>query len=313
MKKILIVGSSNIDFVLRVVDMPRKGETIHTKSFHQIPGGKGANQACACGKLGGNCVFLSAVGQDGLGSAVLESLQKAGVDVSRVLHDEVAPTGMAIISVNDEGENCIMLVPGANAVCTSDYFGRHRDAVDAADIVVAQLETPAEDIYTLLETAKRAGKVTMLNPAPAPDSIPDFVLDGLDFLTPNETELERLSGMSTGTFEEISAAANSLLTRGVRNILVTVGSRGALLCNNDGAQIYPAFKSNPVDTTAAGDTFNAALAVALAEGEPLGSAIEFANAAASISITRKGAQTSIPLRAEVDTFLAAMRGRQTSL
>lgn len=309
MKKILIVGSSNIDFVLRVVDMPRKGETIHTKSFHQIPGGKGANQACACGKLGGDCVFLSAVGQDGLGSAVLESLCKAGVDVSRVLHDEAAPTGMAIISVNDEGENCIMLVPGANAVCTSDYFSKHQDAVDAADIVVAQLETPAEDVYTLLETAKRAGKVTMLNPAPAPDSIPDLVLDGLDFFTPNETELERLTGMKTGTFEEISAAASSLLARGARNILVTVGSRGALLCNKDGTQIYPAFKSDPVDTTAAGDTFNAGLAVALAEGKALGSAIEFANAAASISITRKGAQTSIPLRAEVDAFLVTMRGR----
>lgn len=309
MKKILIVGSSNIDFVLRVADMPRKGETIHTKSFHQIPGGKGANQACACGKLGGDCVFLSAVGQDGLGSAVLESLRKAGVDVSRVLHDEAATTGMAIISVNDEGENCIMLVPGANAVCTSGYFNRHRDAVDAADIVVAQLETPAEDIYTLLDAAKRTGKVTMLNPAPAPDSIPDFVLDGLDFLTPNETELERLTGMKTGTFEEISAAADSLLARGTRNILVTVGSRGALLCNKDGTQIYPAFKSDPVDTTAAGDTFNAGLAVALAEGKPLESAIEFANAAASISITRKGAQTSIPLRAEVDTFLVTMRGR----
>lgn len=304
MKKILVAGSSNIDFVLRVAEMPKKGETIHTRSFNKIPGGKGANQACAVGKLGGDCVFLSAVGRDGLGDVVIDSLRGAKVDVSRVLYRDDVPTGMAIIAVNDGGENSIMLVPGANAICDTAYFESHRDALAAAQIVVAQLETPGEDIYRLLGEAKRAGKITVLNPAPAPDSLPDALLDGLDYLTPNETELEKITGMRAGTVEEITEAARSLNKRGVRNVLVTVGARGALLCSGGQAELFPAFSvEQVVDTTAAGDTFNAGFAVALAEDRPVREAIRFANAASAISITRKGAQTSIPLRAEVEDFL----------
>jgi ribokinase len=298
-----VAGSSNVDFVVRVAEMPRKGETILTKTFDKIPGGKGANQACACGKLGGNCVFLSVVGRDGLGDIVVESLREANVDVGQVLYQEAAPTGMAIIAVNDDGENSIMLVPGANALCDTAYFEAKKACVGAAHIVLTQLETPPEDIYRLLETAKKAGKTTLLDPAPAPGSIPDTVLSGLDFLTPNETELEKITGKKAGEIGEIGEAAQTLLKKGVRNVIVTIGPRGALLCNEEGIERFPAFEAERVDTTAAGDTFSAGLAVALAEGKTTREAIEFASAAAAISITRKGAQTSIPSREEVTRMI----------
>lgn len=304
-KKILVIGSSNIDFVLQIDEMPRKGETIQTKAFNKIPGGKGANQACACGRLGGECTFLSAVGCDGLGDLILDSLKGANVNVEHVLHKETRPTGMAIIAVNKDGDNSIMIVPGANADCDMAYFEANYDCINEANVVIAQLETPAEDVYQLLEAAKSAGKITVLNPAPAPDHIPESVLLSLDFITPNETELAKITGMKTDTIPEISAAAELLRSKGVQNVLVTIGSRGALLCNADGCEIFPPFKSRPVDTTAAGDTFNAGFAVGLAEGKSLRSAITLANAAAAISITRKGAQTSIPTRKEVEALLAS--------
>ncbi len=303
MNKIIVAGSSNIDFVLRVAEMPKKGETIRTRSFDKIPGGKGANQACAVGKLGGDCVFLSAVGEDGLGSIVTDSLAAAGVDLSRVLRDKETPTGMAVIAVNDEGENSIMIVPGANGLCTEDYFDRNADCLAPGDILLAQLETPIEAIWKLIEKAKAAGCTTILNPAPAPESIPDAVLAAVDYITPNETELAAITGLPTGTVEEIDAAARSLCARGAGRVLVTIGPRGALLCDESGSRVYPTFDAKRVDTTAAGDTFNAGLAVSLAEGASLEEAIRLANAAAAISITRKGAQTSIPSRAEVDQLL----------
>lgn len=303
MKKIIVAGSSNIDFVLRVAEMPKKGETIRTRSFDKIPGGKGANQACAAGKLGGDCVFLSAVGDDGLGSLVTDSLAAAGVDLSRVLRDKETPTGMAVIAVNDEGENSIMIVPGANALCDEDYFKENAGCFAAGDILLAQLETPVEAIWKLIRSAKAAGCTTMLNPAPAPESIPDEVLAAVDYITPNETELAAITGMPAGSEAEIAAAAESLRARGAGRVLVTIGPRGALLCDENGCKVYPTFDAKRVDTTAAGDTFNAGLAVALAEGVDLVGAIRFANAAASISISRKGAQTSIPSREETDQLL----------
>lgn len=303
MKKILVAGSSNMDFVLRVADTPRKGETIHSKSFAKLPGGKGANQACACGKLGGDCVFLSVVGRDGLGDVLLDSLRHANVDVSKVLMQEKEPTGMAIITVADDGDNSIVIVPGANGLCGMDYFQANIESLQEADFVMVQLETPAEDIYRLLDLAKKTGKVTVLNPAPAPDCIADAVLRDLDYITPNETELEKLTGMPTDTVEQIAAAAGQLRGRGVRNVLVTMGARGALLCSESGTEIYPTIKVRPVDTTAAGDTFNAGFVVGLADGRTVAEAIRFADTAASISITRPGAQPSIPSRAEVEQFI----------
>lgn len=303
MKKILVVGSSNVDFVIGVNDMPKTGETIRGRSFANVPGGKGANQACACGKLGGGCTFLSCVGTDGMGDLLLDSLKSANVDISAVDRRSDTPTGMAFIMVDHTGDNSIVVVSGANGKCGSAFFDSHAEQINRADIVLVQLETPAEDIYALLKQAKTAGKVTILNPAPAPDSIRDDVLAAVDWITPNETELSRITGMPTDSLDEISAAAEVLLNRGVGNVLVTIGSRGALLCSGEERTHYPTIHTTPVDTTAAGDTFNAAFAVALAEGKTTAQAIRFANAAASISVTRKGAQTSIPTREEVDMIV----------
>ena len=293
-QKILIVGSSNVDFVVGVREMPLPGETLMGSSFDNVPGGKGANQACACGRLGGESVFLSCVGRNAQGDMLLESLRGAHVDTSRMRVLEGVPTGMAFITVNGAGENSIVVIPGANTAC----------AVQEAGIVLAQLETPAEDVYWLLKKAHSLGKLTILNPAPAPESLPEDVLPFIDYLTPNETELAKLTGLPTGTLEEIQTAAQVLLCKGVGHVLVTIGSRGVFLCDREGGRQYETRKVTPVDTTAAGDTFNGGFAVGLSEGMEAAEAIRLANAAASLSVTRRGAQTSIPSRAEVEALLA---------
>lgn len=291
-----------MDLVVRVEDMPRKGETIRSKSYRQIPGGKGANQACACGKLGGDCTFLSVVGQDGMGQTLIKSLQDAGVNTKSVAcYSE--PTGIAIITVSDDGDNSIVVVPGANSKCDSDYMIANRHRIEEADIVLTQLETPEAGVYDLLRWAKEMKKITVLNPAPAPDTIPIEVLKGLDYITPNETELEKLTDISTDTQAGIEKAARKLLGFGVKNVLVTIGAQGAFLCNQDNAKIFPTIQVQPVDTTAAGDTFNAGFVVAMSKGKTLEEAIAFANVAASISTTRPGAQPSIPTASEVETAL----------
>jgi ribokinase len=304
LKSILVVGSTNIDLVFGVYEMPRPGETVMSRSFREVPGGKGANQACACGKLGGNCTFLSAVGKDSMGEKAMDSLRSANVDTRKMLCCETLPTGMAAITVDSRGENSIVIVAGANSACDEAYIRQNEANIQTADIILTQQETPRECVSFLLERAKALGKCTILNPAPASGSLPDEMLRGLRYITPNETELGRLTNMRTQTMEEIALAARALYEKGVENVLVTVGARGALLYNRDGLETYPAFPvERVIDSTAAGDTFNAGLAVALAEGLSTACAIRFANAAAAISIGRSGAQTSIPSRAEVEQFL----------
>lgn len=304
MKKIAVLGSSNMDFVFSVEEMPRKGETVKSREFQRVPGGKGANQACACGKLGGDCTFLGMVGDDDSGTSLMESLQAAGVCTDKMVKRRDCTTGMAAIQVNAEGDNSIVIVPGANGFCDEAYVEENLDVISEAEVVLTQLETPKEGVFRLIQAAREIGKTVILNPAPAPEALPEKILKGLSFLTPNETELNRLTGLPVETEEELVRAANCLLEKGVENVIVTVGSRGALLCNEAGSQIYPAFTcKKAVDTTAAGDTFNAGLAVGLAEGRSLEEAIRFANAAAAISVTRKGAQTSIPTKEEVDQLI----------
>ena len=299
MKKILVFGSSNIDYVLSVAEMPKKGETVRSTGFRLIPGGKGANQACACGRLGGGCTFLSAVGKDGNGEVLIASLKHAGVNCSGLRIDPDMPTGMAIIPVDRHGENRIIIVPGANALCDNAYLQSSLPLIRQADLVLTQLETPLETVYALIRLARAEEKTVLLNPAPAVPDLPADVYSCIDYITPNETELAILSGMPADTEEEIIRAAHILIDRGVGHVIVTVGSRGAIHVHANGAVYYPAFPAKPVDTTAAGDTFSAALAVALADGLDLTSAIPFGNAAASLTVEKSGAQTSIPSRAEV--------------
>lgn len=307
MGKIAVLGSSNMDFVYTVEEMPRTGETIKSRGFRKVPGGKGANQACACGKLGGDCVFLSAVGKDDSGEKLMESLEKAGVHTDKVLKKADDTTGMAAIMVNAAGDNSIVIVPGANRACGIDYVEDHADVIREADVVLTQFETPEEGVFRFIQRAKEFGKTVILNPAPAPENIPDEILQGLDYLTPNETELNKLTGMSVETIEEMEKASKALLKKGVKNVIVTIGKRGALLSSGEGSEICPGFTGvKAVDTTAAGDTFNAGLAVGLAEGRTLAEAIRFANAAAAVSVTRSGAQTSIPTKEEADELILKM-------
>lgn len=299
-KKVLIIGSLNMDMVIPVKDLPQKGETILGGSPDYIPGGKGANQACAIGKLGGNVTMLGKVGRDEMGRALKDNLAAAGVDVSHVEETDKAPTGMAVIYVSETGHNSIVVVPGANGLCDVDYIRANEGLIAVHDIIVLQLEIPHDAVFLAVELAKKHRRLVVLNPAPAPDSLPREVIAGLDYLTPNETELARIAGMPVGGVDEAVAAGKKLVAEGVGTVLATLGEQGALLVTGDKAQVIPTLRVDAVDTTAAGDTFNGAFVTALAEGREEADAIAFGNKAAAISVTRKGAQTSIPTREEVE-------------
>lgn len=302
MKKILVLGSTNMDFVIEVEQMPLVGETLMSKRFSQIPGGKGANQACACARLGGDTVFLSAVGKDGLGEQALAQLIESGADCRNVIRCEEMNTGMAIIYVDQSSNNSIVVVPGANDACNAAYLQSMQPLLEEASVVLAQLEIPADGVYQALQNAHAMGKTTILNPAPAPASIPGTVLECLDYITPNETELDKLTHCGTETMEQIRDGALALLEMGVRNVIVTLGHRGAFLKNRQTEQLFPSLPIRAVDTTAAGDTFNGAIAVRLAEGVPIHEAIPFANAASALAVSRRGAQISVPSREETEKF-----------
>lgn len=299
-KKILVIGSLNMDMVIPVKELPQKGETILGGSPDYIPGGKGSNQACAAAKLGGTVTMLGKVGRDEMGRTLKDDLAAAGVDVSHVEETPDAPTGMAVIYVSETGSNSIVVVPGANGLCDLGYIEANEALIAAHDIIVLQLEIPHDAVFRAIQLAKKHGRLVVLNPAPAPDSLPREVIAGLDYFTPNETELARIAGLPVGNVEEATAAGRKLVGEGVGTVLATLGEAGALLVTADRAELVPALRVKAVDTTAAGDTFNGAFVTALAEGRPEAEAIAFGNRAAAISVTRKGAQTSIPTRAEVD-------------
>lgn len=301
-KKILVIGSLNMDMVIPVKELPQKGETILGGSPDYIPGGKGANQACAAGKLGGAVTMLGKVGQDSMGRALKENLAAAGVDVSHVEETPEAPTGMAVIYVSESGSNSIVVIPGANGLCDAAYIEANEDLIAAHDIIVLQLEIPYDGVFRAIRLAKKHGRLVVLNPAPAPDSLPPEVIASLDYFTPNETEMGRIAGLPVGNTEEAVAAGKKLVEAGVGTVLATLGEAGALLVTGETAQVIPTLRVRAVDTTAAGDTFNGAFVTALAEGKSEAEAIAFGNRAAAISVTRKGAQTSIPTRKEVEEY-----------
>lgn len=305
--KILVVGSLNMDISIRLARIPVVGETVLGDSLVFTPGGKGANQACAAGKLGGDAAMLGCVGGDDFGNIQKKSLREAGVDVSRLKTSPASPTGTAIILVDKQGNNDIVVVPGANGECDTAYIRENDPLILSASILLLQMEIPWETIGYVIRRAHTLGKRIILNPAPAPDLLPDEILGMVDFITPNENELAQLSGSPTRTMDEIRAAADALLARGARNVLVTLGKRGVFLANGGGAAVYPTTDLRAVDTTGAGDTFNGAFLVALSEGKTVEEAIRFGNAASSISVTRKGAQESIPTRQEVDKLLKGFR------
>ena len=305
-ERILIIGSLNMDMVIEMKRMPLKGETVLGNTLAYIPGGKGANQAFAAGMLGGNAVMLGCVGKDSLGDRLRENMKKSGTDTAGIAQTENASTGMAVIYVDDGGDNSIVVLSGANGACDVQYLKNNDELIRESSYIVFQMEIPAEAVYYGIRRAKELGKTVILNPAPAPDYLPDDILSKIDYLTPNETELLKLTGKAEFSEENIREGAQELLQKGVQNVLVTLGDKGVMLVNRAGINLYPTRKVNAVDTTAAGDCFNGAFVVGLAEGMSQKEAIRFANTASSIAVTRKGAQSSIPDRREVELVMEQM-------
>lgn len=301
MKSILVIGSLNMDASVRVSRFPVAGETVMGKSVSFIPGGKGANQAVAAGRLAvqGSVSMIGCVGTDSFGQPLIEGLKASNVDASGVRVCENCSSGFAVVSVDGAGSNEIVVIAGSNACCDVKYLQQVDAMIANADYVVFQLEIPADAVYYGIRRAKELGKTVILNPAPAPESIPAEILPLIDYLTPNETELMRLSGQEGSTIADFTAAAKTFVDAGVANVVVTLGSQGALVANRDGAQVVPGCKVKAVDTVAAGDCFNAAMVVALSEGSNLLDAVGFANRAASVSVSRMGAQDSLPWREDV--------------
>lgn len=306
MNKILVVGSLNMDFVIDVEKMPLAGETILGKKVTLVSGGKGANQAYAAGKLGGNVSMIGAIGDDVYGEMLKESLKSVGVDTSGIETIEGVPTGNAFITVDEDGENCIIVIQGTNAGITKEMIDRHIELIEACDTVIMQLEIPLEVVTYVKEIAKKKKKTVILDPAPAKAGLPEEFFRGFDIVKPNETEIQTLVGRKMETKEELIAGARELLDKGIDKVIITLGGDGAVLVTKDNSEEFRARKVNAIDTTAAGDSFTAAFAVALGEGQPYSEAITFGNEVSGIVVTRKGAQTSIPTMEEV---INKMKGR----
>ena len=309
--RIVVVGSLNTDFVLQAERIPVPGETLlATADLVTNPGGKGANQAFAVGRLGGAVAMVGRVGSDPRGRELKDSLRSVGVDIAEVSEDVEAPTGLGSIIVDSAGQNSIVVAAGANARLTPQDLEAASPLFEKGGTLLVQLEVPVETVEDALRRAKSAGMTTILDPAPAPlYPLPESFAGLVDILTPNESEARVLLGEPPGEIaaDEVVEVARRLQRLGPRNIVLTLGERGALLLAEDGdGSSIPTPRVEVRDTTAAGDTLNAALAVALAEGRPLVDAIAFACTAAALAVTRVGAQSSVPERSEVDTLLSEM-------
>lgn len=301
-RPVLVVGSANMDMVVACEHFPQPGETVLSQEFGMFPGGKGANQAVACARLGGDVRFLGKLGRDPFRESLVAGLQRDGVALDGLLTDDGAPTGVALITVDVRGENTIVVASGSNMRLTPDDLDAHEALFADAAVVLVQLEVPLDTVARAADLARTHGATLVLNPAPA-RPLPDDLLRQVDVLTPNETEVAQLADFPLDGVATAEAAAHALLGRGVRHVLVTLGGQGALLVTGDWTERFPAVPVAAVDTTAGGDAFNGALAHALAEGRPLRDAVPFANAVAGYAVTQRGAQPSMPDLATLDLFL----------
>jgi ribokinase len=300
---ISVLGSLNIDLVTQMDRFPEPGETVVARSFEQFPGGKGANQAVACGRLGAKVCMFGALGKDMFGQRLLQSLKDSHVETEDLLFLSEPPTGMAHIWVDAHGENSIAIIAGANGRIDKEYIDGVIGKISESRWLLLQLEIPLDTMGYLLDRLPPGSPKVILDPAPV-RSLEYFPTNRLELITPNEHELHRLTGMSTGTQNEIQAACRALFeSTAVNAVMCKAGSRGAFLYDGDRFRHFQGYTVESIDSTAAGDEFNGALTVALSEGKPLAEAINFANGAGALCVMKKGAQTSMPLREDLEAFL----------
>ncbi len=303
MPEIAVVGSLNMDLVIRTPHLPVPGETIIGRDFSTAPGGKGANQAVAAARLGGEVVMVGRVGTDDFASALRSNLNAGGVDTTYVLTDHQASTGVALITIDAKGQNTIVVAPGANGDVFREDIDHAKGAIASSRVLVAQLEVPLDTVTYALELARASHIITLLNPAPA-QPLSDRVLALCDVIIPNETEASTLTGIPVKDWESARAAARELGRHGVPIVIITLGARGALAWHSGAVSHIPAFPVTPVDTTAAGDAFVGAFALALARGLDLSTVLVRASAAGALATTKLGAQPSLPSESELESFLA---------
>ncbi|MCC9654295.1 ribokinase [Rhodopirellula halodulae] len=299
--RITVVGSANVDLTFRTSRLPLPGETLAGQSLHQGMGGKGANQAVVAARLGADVSFIAKVGDDGFGQQALDAYTADGIDVSFVQREPDCPTGTAAIMVDDDAENCIIVVAGANAKLTADDVQSARAAIEQSDAVLCQLETPVEAAIKAFRIARAAGVRTVLTPAPA-KLVTDELLSLCDVCVPNRTEIAEMVGQPVRSDADASSAAESLRKRGVKQVALTLGGDGVLVLDDSGIQHVASHKVDAVDTTGAGDSFTGALAVSLSEGLSLVEAARKASIVAAISVTRMGTQTSFPTQKEIQQW-----------
>lgn len=297
---ITIIGSMNMDLVVKTDEIPSIGETLLGNELLQIPGGKGANQGVAISKLDNRVLFLGMVGKDSFGDALLESMKQSGVNVQHIERVEDS-TGIAVINVDKAGNNNIVVIQGANSKVNKDYLKRHLEAFKESDIVVFQLEIPLDTVKEGLKIAKSYGKITVLNPAPAHD-LDDEMIKNIDILIPNEHEMERLTRIKLTDERSMLKAAQILLNKGIKKIIITLGSKGVLYVDSQNHKAFPAYKVNVVDTTAAGDSFVGGFVSSYIETGDIEKSIDMGQKTAALSIQKMGAQSSLPTREEVDNF-----------
>ena len=300
--KILVIGSSNTDMIIKLDKIPVPGETVLGGEFSTAAGGKGANQAVAAARAGGDVTFIASVGNDAFGSEAIEGFRRDGINVDYIKRVDSEASGVALIFVDKKGENSIAVASGANAVLDVENIQKLKEVISQAQILLMQLETPIETITKAAQIAHDSGVKVILNPAPA-QPLDDDLLKRVSIITPNETEAELLTGVRITNDATAVEAAEILLSKGIETVLITLGAKGVLLATPDKKKFIPAFKVSAIDTTAAGDVFNGALAVGIAENKTFDEAIRFACAASALSVTKLGAQPSAHARQEIDTFL----------
>ena len=296
--KLVVIGSSNTDMVVKSEHLPAPGETVLGGQFIMNPGGKGANQAVAAARLEGDVTFIAKVGNDIFGQEAIKGFQTHGINTGFIVTDPQSPSGVALIMVDEQGENCISVALGANAALQREDIDRADEAIGEASYVLIQLEIPIDVVKHAVQLAVKAGTQVVLNPAPA-QALSDNLLSSLYMITPNETEAELLTGIKVENIDSARVAARALRQQGVEIVIITLGSKGAYVQSEEVDQLVPSPTVKAVDTTAAGDTFNGALVVGLSEGMSIIDAVIFANKAAAYSVTKLGAQASAPSRSDI--------------